>query len=400
MTWSGWQHLGDAPGGPIDTDLAALGRQFDEAHDAWREAVEANREPSARYAAFIDAARKRGRPSIKDVEEAWALPGVAVAGHAEDDTFDTVADLGLQTLRLQLTSVAGLALIARCVVPNVWMDGSYEAGAVLGQHEDVHKEAVRHLIESCCAAAGVDWRGQPRAAEAASAGPSALDTDRHEYAFHGASTELRLATRDHGRLCNLADEVWVEQNGGDASEEAMAPAVAARDAASDRQQQAWRNLFKVRPRTNHQMWLLLRDVAKHFDSNQGMDDGPDVFGALVGAADGLRMASPELVAPHDLTVLTVWQLEELADICRRQAKSLLDAARGWDEGPLVDVLDGEQERIGRLGGMASAEIERRVPADKGERDLRLETLIRADLSGNGYIEPALLAEAVAAWGTR
>ena len=386
---------GAAAGGSVDGELVALGRQFDEAHEAWRLAVEANRLPAAQYAAFIDAARKRGRPSIKDVEEAWALPGVAVAGHAEDDTFDTVADLGLQTLRLQITSVAGLALKARCVIPNVWMDGSYEAGAALGQHEDVHKEAVRHLIESCCAAAGVDWRGQPRAAEAASPGPSVQDTDRHEYAFHGASTELRLASRELDRLSIAADEMPVGS-----SAEAVAQAEAARAAASNRQEQAWRELFKIRPRTIHQLWLLLRDVARHFKGNQGMVDEPDVFGELVGAADGLRMFAPDLVAPHDLTRLSVSQLEELADICRRQATTLRDANRGRDDGPFADVLDGEQYRISRLAGMASAEIERRVPGDKAERDLRLEALIKSDLAGNGYMEPALLAEAIVAWGAR
>ena len=385
---------GDAPGGLIDADLTALGRQFDEAHDAWREAVEANREPSARYAAFLDAARKRGRPTMKDVQEAWELPGVAAAGDAEDETFGSVAELGLQTLRLEAISIASLALKARCVIPNLWMDGSYEADAALGEHEDVHREAVRLLIESCCAAAGVDWRGQPRAAEADS--PQRFhDRDRHEYAFHGASTELRLAARELDRLAIVADQMPAES-----SAEAVAAAEAARDAASARQDQAWRDLFKIRPRTNHQLWLLLRDVARHFDGNQGMVDEPDVFGALVGAADSLRLASPEITARHDLTALTIVQLGELADVCRRQDRALYDASGSWCEGALTAVLDRERDRIALLGTMASAEIERRSPVDKSERDGRLETLIKADLAGNGYIEPALLAEAVAAWGTR
>ena len=390
---------GAAPGGLVDTDLVALGRQFDQAHEAWRQAVEANREPSDRHTAYLAAIEKRRRLTMMDHEIASALPGYIEASGAEDDAFDAVALASSQILRMRPTSLQGLAVLARAAIPNVWATGTYEADAGLVE-EGINREASRNLIESCCAAAGVDWRGQPRAVEPVSPGPSAHDTNAHEFAFHKAATELRLATREHNRAVNATDVVWVEQNGGDASTEAMASADGMRKAASARQEQAWRDLFKIRPRTNHQLWLLLRDVAQHFDDNHGMVDEPDVFGALVGAADSLRLASPEITAQHDLTALTIAQLGELADACRRQDKALYDVSRSWCEGALTAVLDRERDRIGLLGTMASAEIERRTPADKGERDERLETLIKADFAGNGYIEPALLAEAVAAWGAR
>lgn len=230
---------------------------------------------------------------------------------------------------------------------------------------------------------------------------SELDTEQHDYAFHAAATELRLAARDHERLVNPSDGVWVQQNGGDPSVDAMAPAVAARDAAAARQDQAWRDLFKIRPRTWHQLWLMLRDVAKHFHNHQGIEDEPDVFGTLIGAVDGLRLASKELMAPYDLSSLNFNQLEELANICLQQSLILMTfQSRCSDESPLEHILELESNRLDLLGIMASDEIERRVPTNVYDRNLRLKALIEAELSGNGYIEPKLLDEVVQAWGRK
>ncbi|MDO9428406.1 MAG: hypothetical protein Q7T93_16440 [Methylobacterium sp.] len=516
-----------APGPADDRELLQLGAQYDAAHAAWLDAVHAGREAFDRYEAPIQTAKARGRETMATYEAAWALPGVREAEAAENDAFLVGADLADKIFALQPATAKGLAVTARAVIPSMWTEGNFAKQASLGKDEDSDKAAVRSLVGSVLALAGVDWKGVPvasadsipaiqpspsdladacvaqvqlldwwdknpgafseaeaneemdrwgavfrRAIDEPSTGPQdlagkailmladlnrfmpedegdyatdnyrlmrvimreaitmgglaypapardravverrhgdttiagpvadALDVDQHDYAFHAVSTNLRLAKRDYERSVSFADRVWVEQNGGDLSNEAMALAEDARDAAGARQEQAWRDLFKVRPRTNHQMWLLLRDVAAHFDDHQGMANEPDVFGALIGAADGLRAGAPELVAPHDLTRLSIAQLEDLADICSRQSRAMLNASKGTHESPLGSILEDEQYRIGRLGGMASDEIERRVPVDDEERNLRLETLARTDLAGNGYIEPKLLSELVAAWGAR
>lgn len=504
-----------------DHDLLQLGVEFDAAHTRWRDAVEVAREPTERHDAVLAMVRTRRHLTMADHKAAEALPGFLEVTRAEEAALDVVANLSERALKMTAHSVQGLAVQARCLIPCVWPEGAFEEKGALGVNEDVDHESVRLIIASCCAAAGVDWKGasvdKDRAAvsvacalpgkpasnpspdlvamvtewkrlmdiennghlddedldpictarmalhsqicaftatsiadltaklplfldEVASTAPINPDkptldylswcgivrdlealvvgrgagktgdtslarlstnlVDQHDRAFHAASNDLRLAKRDHERSVNFADRVWVEQNGGDLSNEAMAVAEAARDAAGARQDQAWRDLFKVRPRTNHQMWLLLRDVAAHFDDHQGMANEPDVFGALIGAADGLRADASELVAPHDLTRLSIAPLEDLADICSRQSRAMLDARKGTDGCPLGGVLEDEQNRIGRLGSMALDEIKRRVPVDEEERNLRLEALARADLAGNGYIEPKLLSELVAAWGAR
>ena len=54
-------------GGPVG-NLHASEREFDAAPATWRKAVEANREPSARYTAAIEAAHARGGPTMQTSE--------------------------------------------------------------------------------------------------------------------------------------------------------------------------------------------------------------------------------------------------------------------------------------------------------------------------------------------
>ncbi|SFH04799.1 hypothetical protein [Methylobacterium gossipiicola] len=151
----------DAP--EPDHELLRLGVEFDAAHAAWLDAVEANREPTERFTAFIDAAKATGGPTIKELEAAWALPGVTEANHRDDEAFAVVTDLGLEILKMPATSLAGLAVHARAVIPNVWVLGDYEQDAELGDREDLPEKPVRALIQSALSLAGVDWKGRPAA---------------------------------------------------------------------------------------------------------------------------------------------------------------------------------------------------------------------------------------------
>lgn len=222
--------------------------------------------------------------------------------------------------------------------------------------------------------------------------------------FH-VLNEHRAAARALEATINPSDRVFVRNHGGDASDGAMAPAIAANEAANERLAQAWRDIFKVRPRSLHGLLILLRHVAQHYDAHSTMVDEPDVFGALAGAVAGLRHAGmPE--AQHDLSLLSIAELEALADVCRRQSEALTavlcqpmcEKQGVTDYNSLGNIIDGEADRIGILGNDAEDEIERRKPSNDYERNLILKARIRSHLSGNGYIEPDLLAEAVAAWG--
>ena len=140
-------------------NLHAIGREFDALHEAWRKAVEANREPNHRFTAFVEAAKARGGPSRAELQAAYALPGVSEASDVEEKAFEAAGKLALAILRLPARTLPDLAVQARAVIPHVWASGSYEAGSAPDADENIDKEAVRSLIENCCAAAGVDWRG-------------------------------------------------------------------------------------------------------------------------------------------------------------------------------------------------------------------------------------------------
>ncbi|KQP02630.1 hypothetical protein [Methylobacterium sp. Leaf93] len=144
-----------------DQALLALGRKHDEAHAAWRAAVEAYRETDEQHTAFIEAAKARGGPTMADIIEGEKIPGYKEGRNADEDAFGIVGDIGLEILKHRPTSVAGLAVLARALVPLVWPTGSFEEDAALVPDEDMHREAVRHMVEACCAAAGFDWMGQP-----------------------------------------------------------------------------------------------------------------------------------------------------------------------------------------------------------------------------------------------
>ncbi|TXM64444.1 hypothetical protein FV226_26500 [Methylobacterium sp. WL12] len=158
------------PTGPEPTtSLLAMGREFDTAHATWRKAVEANREPNQRFTALIEAAKARGGPSKADLQAAYALPGVSDARDIEEKAFETAGELSLTILKLPARTLGDLAVQARAVIPHVWAQGAYEEDGLPDADENIDKEAVRSLIESCCAVASVDWRGSSVMAGAASA---------------------------------------------------------------------------------------------------------------------------------------------------------------------------------------------------------------------------------------
>ena len=154
--------------GPVG-NLHAIGREFDAAHAAWRKAAEIDCEPSQRYTAFIEAAKARGGLSEAVYRAAEALPGVTEASDIEEKAFDAVGELALAILKLPARTLGDLAVQARAVIPHVWASGGYEAGSAPDADETIVQDVVRALIESCCAVAGVDWRGSSVAGRAASA---------------------------------------------------------------------------------------------------------------------------------------------------------------------------------------------------------------------------------------
>ncbi|MGH1592397.1 hypothetical protein ACRBEV_33300 (plasmid) [Methylobacterium phyllosphaerae] len=101
---------------------------------------------------------------------------------------------------------------------------------------------------------------------------------------------------------NPQDTAWVREQGGDTSDEAMAPAHAAYEAASAAEAQTWAALFEVRPTTLPGVLALLRHCQAWAPSNDGQDGAPameDVFGFI---ADGLAAVTEEAEDDGALTV--------------------------------------------------------------------------------------------------
>lgn len=205
-----------------------------------------------------------------------------------------------------------------------------------------------------------------------------------------------------------ADSVHIRQQGGDTSSAALAPLEAASEAAGLTELQAWRDVFRVRPDTVNGLLALLRHTSEHYEGNHGIADAPDVFGALIGAVEGLRFARLARPAEHDLSLLSIAELEQLARIANRERETLMAVeSQGfcWSDrresfSALGEIIEAEGERMAFLGDYAIHEIERRRPTEKGETNLRLEALVRHHLNCNGYIEPELMTEVVKAWSAR
>ena len=145
-----------------DADLIALGHRFDALHSEWLAAEEANREPASRCEAELRKAEHlTGAAHTAAARLAWSLPGVSEAHQAKEDAFEAIEPIAEAILKLPASTPAGFAAKTRALIWGVWPDGQYGQTAEddLGGHYG--KRCIRFLIESSCAAASVDWRGQP-----------------------------------------------------------------------------------------------------------------------------------------------------------------------------------------------------------------------------------------------
>ncbi|MCJ2136692.1 hypothetical protein MKK69_22020 [Methylobacterium sp. J-026] len=144
---------------------------------------------------------------------------------------------------------------------------------------------------------------------------------------------------------NPQDRAWVQQNGGDTSDEAMAPAHAAYDAAGKAEKQAWAALFGVRPTTLSGVLAMIRHAQQYAPINDGLIDGPaleEVFGAIADSLSGVMAtaAVPNRLATDILdgwaswgaTLSDAWTKPNFDRETERR-NSLLDAAHALPATP-------------------------------------------------------------------
>lgn len=145
-----------------DAELIALGSQFDRLHAEWLAAEEANREPARRCAAAVKRAEHlEGDDYTAAMRLAWHLPGVDEAHQAKEVAFEAIEPVAEAILAFPASTPAGFAVKARVLIWGQWPGGQYGETAEEDFHNDYGRRCARLLIESACAAAGVDWRGQP-----------------------------------------------------------------------------------------------------------------------------------------------------------------------------------------------------------------------------------------------
>lgn len=145
-----------------DAELVSLGQQYDTLHARWLAAEEANREPASRCAAAVQKAEHlTGDDYTAAMRLAWHLPGVDEAHQAKEDAFEAIEPVAEVILQRPASTPAGFAAKARVLIWGLWPGGQYGQTAEEDLNGDYSKRCARLFIESACAAAGVDWRGQP-----------------------------------------------------------------------------------------------------------------------------------------------------------------------------------------------------------------------------------------------
>jgi len=403
-----------APAPAGDHELLQFGVRFDAAHARWRDAVAATSEPTVRHDAILTAAKASRDLTMADHEAAEAVPGFRDATRAEEHALGVAATIAELVLNMRARTVQGLAVQARCLIPSVWPAGTFREEAALGRDEDVDREAVRLLITSCCAAAGVDWTGRPVGTNALAAGPTAAKAVEPSASIDPSAILRAVERHQHAKrafdiAAREADVVHIRKNGGDTSPAALNFLNTQRDVASRIEIRAFRELIATRPQDLHGLLTMLRHLAQHAREYGGLaGDEQEIFATLIGAVEGLRVSAIIPPAGHDLSRLSIAELETLARIARQEFEGLVaiesttaccDRA-GSTATPLGEIIELEGERFGFLIDHAVNEIARRQPTEKGDINLRLEAMVHHHLNCNGYIEPALMAEINAAWGAR
>lgn len=373
-------------------DEAVMERVVGDAHSMPRAVGEASPDP---ILALIERHRQAYAEWLPHFDVITAL----VMGTPE---FDCAEADGADPQRHEQEAYGSLLTVRPTTLAGLVAWASYLPGAVTANDvDDEDADGVRALTSMCDAVLSL----VPMAPTRPTVDIAFSDVPPEQHAVLRAVQRHREAKQVLDTATRAADEVQIRNDGGDTSEAALRPLKAREAAASDAYDQAYRDLIATRPQDLPDLLTLLRHLAEHADGHRGMEDEPDVFGALIGAVEGMRLTESAPAAGHDLSRLSIGELEALARIARREHEALTDTgtmyASAWSSFThLLNIVDAEGERFSLLSDHAVNEVARRRPADKHDGDLRLEAMVRHYLNCNGYIEPALMTELVAAWGAR
>lgn len=181
--------------------------------------------------------------------------------------------------------------------------------------------------------------------------PERLGADAVDFAI-GAHRAARAALT---AACNSADEVWVAQNGGDASDEVMAPARQARDAASDAETDAWDALLETRPSDPDGLLRMLRYIASA-EPMELLGDAREFGRNIAEAAEAALM--PAEVSPALAVMVEGW----------RELVVEINAGGRTDEEieALVEREDALQMAIYRFPAASVSDLRAKVPVFEDE----------------------------------
>lgn len=270
----------------------------------------------------LQAARDTLWQACQDLPD--AAPEWAPEREAYAAWFAHIDNVLMQTVP---TTAAGCVALARFVV-----DFCSEQGI-----------SITHGMD----AASVDNIGPLRliAQSPALVGPGVFADPSEDPVF--AAIEAHAAARAaFGDTVDASDRAWVRQHGGDTSDAAMAPAVAANEAADAAEEEAWAALLQTRPTTIAGLLSFTQHVARYASEHDQ------------GAPAGAPEPAPAAIASALSHVL--------AGAGEREAVDWHDAPPGFMAFPVFEpigfrrILDALPEEVTRLHRAASTDLARRM----------------------------------------
>ena len=185
------------------------------------------------------------------------------------------------------------------------------------------------------------------------------------------------ARRAFSATVSPQDNAWVRERGGDTSDEAMAPAHAAYEAADEAEAQAWAALLEVRPTTLAGVLALIRHAQHNVPGRDGLTPGSEAETVLGAIADSLEAA-----AKNPSLDPTDWHVSPPGFM----------AYPAIDPQGFVIVREGLRLELERLHRIALAEYARKVGPDTTEAtrarvrgELRLPLFEAASPNGDAEI---------------
>ncbi|SFN00424.1 hypothetical protein [Methylobacterium pseudosasicola] len=143
-----------------DAQILVLGMELDAVHTRWRASLPAHNEAQARFSWAEQDAKAQGKDVWAAHEAVWDEPGVREAIGLFEDICAELDPICRKIWATPARTPLGLAVKARASLVMIFACGEYEAGRDLGENEDLTEQSARHLIEACCAFAGVNWKGE------------------------------------------------------------------------------------------------------------------------------------------------------------------------------------------------------------------------------------------------